>query len=366
MGINDEWQEFITNEEEYCDSTDKSTIQPTLSKAEINYKTQFIPKCSKLYISTKSKIYYLNKNVPLDIFWKLPIINYELCIEGIIKKQIKYDSNNNEEIETLYKLLEKEQHYNVQIIKHNEFNDKFKDVRKVTIGLSNKDVINSRTKKKNAFFNCFVIIIRIFDDHSKIFKEAHVKVFNTGKIELPGIKNEYILNKTLTKIVQYINPFIKGEIKLNDENTTILINSNFNCNYYIDRAKMFNLLKTEYDIESMFDPCIYPGIQCKYYFNKNRTLNNGKPPKKEQNEKNEDFIKMSFMIFRTGSILIVGKCEEFVLEVIYEFLRNILIERYNEIIGPNQHLNDDIVCDDLNKTKKIRKNKKKFILIKYD
>ena len=41
---------------------------------EIN-NTQDIPKCSSLYISTKTKISYLSHKVLLnDVFWKIPII----------------------------------------------------------------------------------------------------------------------------------------------------------------------------------------------------------------------------------------------------------------------------------------------------
>jgi hypothetical protein len=37
------------------------------------------------------------------------------------------------------------------------------------------------------------------------------------------------------------------------------------------------------------------------------------------------------MIFRTGSVLIVGKCDENVLFIIYEFLKVILINEYKNI-----------------------------------
>ena len=37
---------------------------------------------------------------------------------------------------------------------------------------------------------------------------------------------------------------------------------------------------------------------------------------------------MSFMIFRTGSALIVGHCDIPILHVVYDFLKNILITDY--------------------------------------
>jgi hypothetical protein len=42
-------------------------------------------------------------------------------------------------------------------------------------------------------------------------------------------------------------------------------------------------------------------------------------------------VKVSFMVFRTGSVLIVGKCDENVLLIIYEFLKRILHNEYANI-----------------------------------
>ena len=37
------------------------------------------------------------------------------------------------------------------------------------------------------------------------------------------------------------------------------------------------------------------------------------------------------MIFRTGSVLIVGHCDESILHKVYEFLKNIFINEYKNI-----------------------------------
>jgi hypothetical protein len=57
------------------------------------------PKCSDIYISTKTKISYFNKQIALnDVFWKIPIMPYHTQSEGIIKKQIKFNSSSQEEL----------------------------------------------------------------------------------------------------------------------------------------------------------------------------------------------------------------------------------------------------------------------------
>ena len=65
--------------------------------------------------------------------------------------------------------------------------------------------------------------------------------------------------------------------------------------------------------------------------------------------------EISFMIFRTGSVLIVGKCDDDVLMIIYEYLKIVLHNEFKQICQKNvtaQSLNDQ---NNKNKKKKIRR-----------
>ena len=42
-------------------------------------------------------------------------------------------------------------------------------------------------------------------------------------------------------------------------------------------------------------------------------------------------VKISFMIFRTGSVLIVGNCDENILNIIYKYLKKIIYDEYDKI-----------------------------------
>ena len=66
--------------------------------------------------------------------------------------------------------------------------DNFKDVRKINIGITKKDITSYRSKLKSALYNCFVRILRIF--FKEQLKEIHVKIFKTGKMEIHGINND--------------------------------------------------------------------------------------------------------------------------------------------------------------------------------
>jgi len=313
-------------------SSNTDSVQGTLSEC---------PKAGNIYISTKSKIAYLTEPVNLiDVFWKLPIMRYDTHANGIVKKQMKFNSNSQEEVDEIEHNMENELYVVNQIMTSiREPSGKknwFKDVRKISVGLSMKDVTSYRVKKKCAFYNCFVIIIRIniedtMDPTFGTFREFHVKVFNTGKIEIPGIQTEYHLNTVMEHILLYLKPIIGEDISYIGECDTVLINSNFNCGFYIHREALFDILKTKYNIQCIFDPCSYPGIQCKFYYDKKRTVQNGTRPNIDPSVKDSDIVTVSFMIFRTGSLLIVGMCVEEVLETVYTFLKDLLRTEFANI-----------------------------------
>jgi len=324
------------------------------------------PKCGQLYISTRTKISYLSRKIELgDLFWKIPIIPYEQPCNGVIKKQMKFNSISQEQLDNINNKLSPytdesstchkpyiEEHIITRIV-NPEGRIKFKDVRKISIGLCKKDITSYRCKRKSAFYNCFVVILRI--NHEETFKEIHVKVFNTGKLEIPGIQSNDILDKTLILLTEILNPFIKSEkplTYLKNKSETVLINSNFNCGYFINREKLYDILKYKYKINSAFDPCSYPGIQSEFYYNKDIEIQTG-----QQSQDIKNSIKVSFMIFRTGSVLIVGKCPEDILNKIYSFLKNLLESEFinikdNTDIAPVTQKNNPIK----------RKMRKKIIL----
>lgn len=355
--IDDDWENFLQNDDVSIEDEENysSVLKNNIIDSQMNNESN-IPKCSDIYISTQTKISYLNKNnINIkDIFWKIPILNYSIPKDGVIKKQIKYSSTSVEEVTYIEEQLKNIKCYEEQIIEHidnPEGRIKYKDQRKISIGVCKKDLLSYRSKKKRAFFNCFVLIIRLF--HNNEFKEMHVKVFNTGKLEIPGIQSEVILIKLLDSLVNILRPFLGSDtIYLNEKTETVLINSNFNCGYFIDRDKLHDILKYKYRINSNFDACSYPGIQCKFYYD--RTIEGEQDG---QQPKHKDYYEVSFMIFRTGSVLVVGRCCEKALNYIYNFLKNIL---ENEFINIMSSLEDNSTI------KKSRKKKIRKRIISFD
>ena len=308
-------------------------------------ESEEIPVCSPIYISTKTKISYLNTEIDIKkVFWDIPVMPYSNQCQGVVKKQIKFSSITKEElaeIEACVKIEadKKTGFVETQIIEHIDNPDgriKFKDQRKINIGLCKKDILNCRCKKKRAFFNCFVLIMRVEDEMSpqdaRTFKEMHIKVFNTGKLEVPGIQNDASLQNVIDILISMLKNIIGEHVDYQrNKCETVLINSNFNCGYFIDRDKLYDILKYKYRINSNYDSCSYPGIQCKFYYNPEIDVQTGSQISEENKSLYKNITAVSFMIFRTGSVLIVGKCDENTLFIIYEFLKNLFINEYKEI-----------------------------------
>ena len=390
-----EWEQFLS------DGIDRQTTHPVNDDGGDSESTGDVPVASELYISTKSKIAYLNSDIDLkNMFWNINIIPYNTPENGVIKKQMKYIFEDEEEVRQVEELLLKELYVEQQIITriNNEMGRiKFKDIRKLSVGISKKDILSYRSKKKSAFYNCFVLIVRLKIEG--IFREFHVKIFNTGKMKLPGVRNDEIFNELLNFIKDLFQPFVEKPLGYDRKSDTVLINSNFNCGFYINQEVFYKILLCKYNIQCIYDPCSYPGIQCKFYYDyantsilyshvtdkpkysckshlraeetvkkvKRKKVIPGAPVDIELNKRNDELrreqeivnnniVVMSFMIFRTGTILIVGMCEENVIQNIYERIKQILTQEYHTIC-----LSD--IDDKTVKPVKIKKSRRRTIIV---
>jgi len=323
-----------------------SILDGILPEKEIGIVEE-MPLCDDLYISTKTKVVFLNKEIDIhNVFWNIPIIEYWCPSEGVIKKQMKVVSKTVDEFKDYQDRVKNISYYTENIIKQIDTRGKFKDERKITVGISKKDIMNYRGKVKNAFYNCFAMIIRF--KYENIFREIHIKVFNTGKMEIPGIFNTDLLEIVKTMVLQVIQPYVKEPLYFveNDVDENVLINSNFNCGFYVNREKLHVILKKKYGIETSYDPCSYPGVKCKFYFNNEKGFHIEEQSGKIMNEdcsmkmselgENKKYTEVSFMVFRTGSCLIVGNCSERILVFIFEFVKKILQDEYTNICVSNE------------------------------
>jgi hypothetical protein len=387
--IDDEWDNFLTNNDDDDEVVEEKKVgllverkEGTIDLSEMMMEEK-CPKAGDIYISTKTKIAYLNQEINLNtLFWNIPVIAYGLPQEGVVKKQMKFNSLLQEELEQIQEHLKNENHYEEYVlmnINNPTGRIKFKDIRKISVGISKKDLLSYRCKKKSAFYNCFVLILRVLVQDT--FREFHVKIFNTGKMEIPGIQCETIFQRILLKIIDLLQPHLQEKLVYRlDSTENVLINSNFNCGFYINREKFYDILKYKYKIQCIYDPCSYPGIQCKYYYDNDQSIHNGMDTGMTLDEKKASPLdekkaspfdekkaspvdekkasEVSFMIFRTGSILIVGKCDETILYKMYDYLNSILKAEHKEIAVDEREKPEE----DQEKDKKKKLRKKQIII----
>lgn len=401
--INDEWLTFLQSQSQtasfdlfdFCKrETPKSVADAILSETTSEPTTDDLDDVDvevddELHVSTKTKVLHMNQAIDIqNVFWHIPIIDFSIPTNGVVRKQIKIVSKTPEEYAEFQEKLKNVPYYKEEMIKQinnpNARRIKFKDERKITIGLSKKDIMHTKKKNKkkkaNAFYNCFSMYLRVH--YAGAYQEIHVKVFNTGKLEIPGVLDEGILVNVKLLLLELLQPhlttnlsFVDIEMSASDEpggvpqqEKNVLINSNFKCGFYINQNKLFQILRSKkYKIEAEYDSDIYPAVKIRYYFNHKYEYDIVKQTGCIETEdyggnvddlcKSGKYTKINFMIFRTGSCLIVGGCSEKMLKFGYTFIKQLLANEYEHI-----HANyDEVVV----KTKK-PKTRKKVIMLTND
>jgi len=246
MDLEEQWKQFMNGS-----NVDSEIIFDEANKLRGNLQKE-PPKCTELKISTKSKIIYLNQRFELNkLFWKVPIVDYDSEKEGVIKKQMKFNFASIEHVNEFEENIKNERCVKTTIL--NQINNpsgrvSFKDVRKVDVGYCKNDLLKPKKSSKSAFYNCFVIIFRKVYKNS--YREFHAKLFNSGKIEIPGIQDDNMLELTSDFLISTIQQYCTEPLfELKEKRELVLVNSNFNCQYYLNRELLLDILKKKYKIK---------------------------------------------------------------------------------------------------------------------
>jgi hypothetical protein len=130
FSIDDEWMQYLSTQ------NSSSCVGGLLNKSSNPVKLKIVeepniinnsivPKCDELYISTKTKVLFLNQEIDINnVFWNIPIIEYWKPNSGVIKKQMKIVSKTPEEYEEIQERLKKVSYYTENIIKQIKNNNK--------------------------------------------------------------------------------------------------------------------------------------------------------------------------------------------------------------------------------------------------
>jgi len=203
-------------------------------------------------------------------------------------------------------------------------------------GESNKMKRKSRKpEKKKTFFNQVTL-------HVHCDKLVNVKLFNNGKIQMTGLKYEGHGSKVLQKLIPLIvklDSQSDNKVFNNDEVTfepmnTVLINSDFDIKFKIQRDVLHREI-IDAGMYSSYEPCIYPGVNIKYYFNSNQSNGickcNSMCNGKGDGVSDGGCKKITVAVFKSGKIIITGARSTEQLELSYHFITRFINARREKI-----------------------------------
>jgi len=413
--IDEEWDNYLENNDESCEAQQNIkdeendydiTKETDMYKKLINDPTQSsdVPNPSSLIISTKSQEVRLEISVDLDIFWKIPLISYDDSTTGIVKKLIlmrlntsdQYDECNAKKTQGVltpgcnYMKQRIINHTDIQIVEKRKFYHR----SVIAYGICSKDL---HKNKITAFRNSFCLKIRLClpDDgtqNTPKYHEYNVNVFNTGRITFQGVKYHSIFKELFGRVLDILkmyspnHEFDHCSTNVDDyKQVKILVNSNFKCGFCINQLKLRQIITTKYNTKCIYNAGNqYTGLRSQYYHDLSKTpeeqtglfvpkeqtdaceiiatkledivSNLTKKSSKNRTSKMiplpDNIVRVAYAVFRTGSVLVSGTCDDYVLNTAYKYIANILAQEFKYI-----YLGDPEI-----KIKKVAK-KKKYIKI---
>ena len=214
-----------------------------------------------------------------------------------------------------------------------------------TRGIKVKHISEKKAKKKKIFFNQITILVSVGSSN------VNVKLFNNGSISMTGLKSQEDGENAINILLKLLK-ITKGLINIDKVPTLldsletvdcsllnfniVLINSDFYAGFEIKRNELHKLLVSEYKIFSSYEPCIYPGVNSKFYWNKEyyympfigkcycNLLCNGKG----RGCGNGDCKKVTIATFQSGSVIITGARNMQQVNDAYSFINSIFNKHY--------------------------------------
>lgn len=199
-------------------------------------------------------------------------------------------------------------------------------------GTNNKKISDKKRAIKKYFYNQLTLHIY---NKLKENKRVNVKIFNNGRIQMTGINSDLVGTTTMDIL---LNEFIKLSNK-NDifsekellqigDLETVLINSDFDIHHEVDRESLHrNIVENGY--LSSYEPCNYPGVNIKYYFNPLKRNFGICDCDKPCNGKglNDTCKKITIAVFKSGKVIITGANSLDQLDIAYQFIHKFLTDK---------------------------------------
>jgi TATA-box binding protein (TBP) (component of TFIID and TFIIIB) len=170
-----------------------------------------------------------------------------------------------------------------------------------------------------------------------------VKIFNNGRIQMTGINSELVGLSTIEILLKEFNLLDNKKeifdleedvfIKQSGDLETVLINSDFDIHAEVNREALHRTIVSNGYLSS-YEPCNYPGVNIKYYYNplmKNYGICDCEKP---CNGKGLDNTckKITVAVFKSGKIIITGARSKTHLQTAYEFISEFIGDNREEVL----------------------------------
>ena len=220
-----------------------------------------------------------------------------------------------------------------------EYGKKKRDMGHVKKFINRQNRMSEMSVNTKRFDNQVTIVYRIL--LNDMICMLNTKIFKNGNIQMTGIRNiqqgSFMIDKIIT-IIHYMQK--KGiecvpdiEHVLQKKYLLRLINSDFKIGFQIRRELLHKLLVEECGVNCSFEPCIYPAVKIKYYFNTQNCLKNGVcycSQKcligKSSGMEDKECKKVTIAVFQSGCVIITGGQTMDQLNEAYRFIRKVLNE----------------------------------------
>lgn len=203
-------------------------------------------------------------------------------------------------------------------------------------GNNNKKISDKKRAVKKYFYNQLTLHIY---NKLKENKRVNVKIFNNGRIQMTGINSDLVGSTTIDILLKEFNKlsnndiFNEKEILQIGDLETVLINSDFDIKCEINRENLHRVI-VDNGYLSSYEPCNYPGVNIKYYFNPLKRNFGICDCDKPCNGKglNNTCKKITIAVFKSGSIIITGGRNKNHIQKAYEFITEFIEENKSIVL----------------------------------
>jgi TATA-box binding protein (TBP) (component of TFIID and TFIIIB) len=185
-------------------------------------------------------------------------------------------------------------------------------------------------------------------DETRRVKEANIKIFLNGGLQMTGVPTYEDAKRIIENIVEIIRSSsigVEKKIAMNPELMEItklsiqLVNSDFDAKFNIDRYILCKILTGHYKLFSSFEATAYQGVNTKFYWNqytRDRTTDVGRclcDPRCDGKTMDDPSKckKITISPFQTGKVIITGARNIDQINDAYKFICEVFRKYYGVI-----------------------------------